>query len=293
VLLGALRNRVMFLVGLRNIPRRRAQTTLIIIGLMLSTLIISAAFTTGDTVDYSIRNTVYDSLGHADEVIQFETDEGGVGSANVSIPSSTLLELEAVIGDDPDIDGMIGPLIETVPAVNERTRLSVPAAGIVGLDPARMEAFPDVVDLQGRQLDIGALADDEVYLNESAADELDARVGDTVTIYYENQPFQFRVADIVHDRFATGNIGMEDPEGMVARLDVLQRDFGREGEMDLIAISNRGGVRDSLALSETVTAKLEQVIERQGLRLGVEETKKDIVLAPAAGPSPFDTPSRK
>ena len=26
VLLGALRNRVMFLVGLRNIPRRRAQT---------------------------------------------------------------------------------------------------------------------------------------------------------------------------------------------------------------------------------------------------------------------------
>src|SRR4030042_2695656 len=75
VLLAALRNRVMFLVGLRNIPRRRAQTTLIIIGLMLSTLIISAAFTTGDTVDYSIRNAVYDSLGHADEVIQFETDE--------------------------------------------------------------------------------------------------------------------------------------------------------------------------------------------------------------------------
>ena len=52
----ALRNRVMFLVGLRNIPRRLAQTVLIIIGLMLSTLIISAAFTTGDTVDYSITN---------------------------------------------------------------------------------------------------------------------------------------------------------------------------------------------------------------------------------------------
>ena len=34
------RNRVLFFIGVRNIPRRRAQTTLIIIGLMLSTLII-------------------------------------------------------------------------------------------------------------------------------------------------------------------------------------------------------------------------------------------------------------
>ena len=37
------RNRVMFQIGVRNIPRRRAQTILIIIGLMLSTLIISTA----------------------------------------------------------------------------------------------------------------------------------------------------------------------------------------------------------------------------------------------------------
>ena len=50
----ALRNRVMFKLGIRNIPRRRAQTALIVIGLMLSTVIISAAFSTGDTVNRSI-----------------------------------------------------------------------------------------------------------------------------------------------------------------------------------------------------------------------------------------------
>ena len=42
----AFRNPVMFKIGVRNIPRRRAQTTLIVVGLMLSSLIISAAFTT-------------------------------------------------------------------------------------------------------------------------------------------------------------------------------------------------------------------------------------------------------
>ena len=39
----AVRNPVMFKMGLRNIPRRKAQTALIVVGLMLSTLIMSAA----------------------------------------------------------------------------------------------------------------------------------------------------------------------------------------------------------------------------------------------------------
>src|SRR4030042_5915680 len=66
----AWRNRVMFLIGVRNIPRRVAQTVLIIIGLMLSTTIISAAFTVGDTVDHSITKMVYDVTGHIDETVQ-------------------------------------------------------------------------------------------------------------------------------------------------------------------------------------------------------------------------------
>src|SRR5690606_36192283 len=39
----AWRRPVLFKLGVRNIPRRRAQSTLIVVGLMLSTLIMSAA----------------------------------------------------------------------------------------------------------------------------------------------------------------------------------------------------------------------------------------------------------
>ena len=60
------------MLGLRNIPRRMSQTVLIIIGLMLSTVIITAAFTTGDTVDYSITKQTYDQLGHADIILDGE-----------------------------------------------------------------------------------------------------------------------------------------------------------------------------------------------------------------------------
>ena len=51
----AMRNRVILKMAARNIPRRRAQTALIVLGLMLATLLFSASFTTGDTLGNSIR----------------------------------------------------------------------------------------------------------------------------------------------------------------------------------------------------------------------------------------------
>ena len=65
----AWRNRIMVKLGLRNIPRRPGQTLLIIIGVMLSTVIISAAFGTGDTLSFSIRHETVKVLGTIDEVI--------------------------------------------------------------------------------------------------------------------------------------------------------------------------------------------------------------------------------
>src|SRR4029079_13328981 len=65
----AWRRPVIFKLGVRNIPRRKAQTLLIVVGLMLSTLIISAALGTGDTLRHSSRSDIYDTLGHVDELV--------------------------------------------------------------------------------------------------------------------------------------------------------------------------------------------------------------------------------
>ncbi len=50
-----LRNRVLVRLALRQIPRRRAQTGLVTLGLMLSSTIITTAFGTGDTMSHAIR----------------------------------------------------------------------------------------------------------------------------------------------------------------------------------------------------------------------------------------------
>jgi putative ABC transport system permease protein len=75
----ALRRPVFLKLGLRPIPRRRAQSILIVLGLMLATLIITAAFVTGDTLSYSIRSVAIEGMGEIDEVNQFSGGEGGSG----------------------------------------------------------------------------------------------------------------------------------------------------------------------------------------------------------------------
>jgi len=273
-----LRNRIMFKMGVRNIPRRVAQTVLIVIGLMLSTLIISAALTTGDTVDRSVTNFAYELSGHVDEVVAFDVEKTGASAAEPFVPESTLTELEAALGNDPDIDGIAPVIYEPVPVINPRTGLSTPSVFFTGMDPERMGGFPDIVSRGGKVLDVGVLGPDEIFLNESGQEELDAQPGDTLQVFIANVPHAFRVADIVRDTLATGAIGTQEGDardGMVTRLDVAQQLFNREGELDFIGISNRGGVRDGMALSDTVAKKVEAALTNPNL--SVEKMKQDSV----------------
>src|SRR3954469_9515477 len=66
----AWRNPLMLRLALRNIPRRRAQTVLIVFGLMLATLLITAAFGTGDTMTYAMRQAFTAGLGGTDLTIE-------------------------------------------------------------------------------------------------------------------------------------------------------------------------------------------------------------------------------
>ena len=64
-----LRNRTIAKLGVRNIPRRRSQSALIILGLTLSTIIIVSALSIGDTLSYSVRRHAINAYGTIDQVI--------------------------------------------------------------------------------------------------------------------------------------------------------------------------------------------------------------------------------
>src|SRR5437867_250891 len=95
----AWRRPVIFKLGIRNIPRRKAQTILIVVGLMLSTMIISAALGVGDTVDYSITDEVYQQLGHVDEAVVASRDVEAQASAadNVTMDGAALGTVQQIL----------------------------------------------------------------------------------------------------------------------------------------------------------------------------------------------------
>ena len=64
----AVRNRVFARLAFWSAVRRQSRTALIVLGLMLATTIITSALVTGDTMSTTMRSSVIQSLGEADEV---------------------------------------------------------------------------------------------------------------------------------------------------------------------------------------------------------------------------------
>src|SRR4030095_8577234 len=96
------------------------QTILIVVGLMLSTLIMAAALGTGDTIDYSMTNDVYDTYGQVDEqVVGSQSTDAGMGAGQSVINVSALTTVDNAVAGDPDVDGVMPELRQQVPVINE------------------------------------------------------------------------------------------------------------------------------------------------------------------------------
>ncbi|MEZ4496014.1 MAG: FtsX-like permease family protein [Thermomicrobiales bacterium] len=271
----AMRRPVVFKMGVRNIPRRKAQTILIVVGLMLSTLIISAAMTTGDTLNNSVNSEIYDLLGHTDEVVVFSNDPDDaniVNSISYMIPESSLALVENALADHPDVDGIAPAQFAFVPIINQTTGLGEPEVSMAGIRPEDMEAFGGLIRSDGSTIDFSTIQPGEAVITDRMADELEASIGDVVTISWQNQAFTFTVADIARDQAIAGSLDTTTA-GMVIPLDEMQRLFGTEGQYSAILISNTGGVRGAEDYTQSVYDALTPSLEGQSL--GVVKMKED------------------
>ena len=252
VVVMALRSRIMLKLGLRNIPRRRAQSVLIVIGIMLSTMIAAAAFGTGDTISHSIRTESVILLGTIDEVIfsARASAEDRLGTS-AYIPQDRFELLKAELSDLAVIDGLAPGLGETVPAVNTRTNLSEGRMRVAGVDPDNQGGFGALILVSGGEAHLEALGEGEAYVNDKAADELDAVAGDDVLLFIEDEAVPFRVRGVVKRGGLAG-----DGSTLLLPLSRAQALFGREGQINSIIVSNRGDVISGAEHSEEVTRRL-------------------------------------
>jgi putative ABC transport system permease protein len=267
-----LRRRVIFRLGARNIPRRKAQTVLIVFGLMLSTLIVTAALGTGDTVNGSMTSEVYAQLGPIDQFVTDRSEgETDANSFAATIPVSAWTELQPTIDGIEQIDGA-SPLLERRVSVRAlASGVGSPELVVVGLDPATVDSIGGVTAANGDTIDFTSLPAGWVILSESAADELEAAAGDQVEVYANGSSQTFIVAAIAENSYLSGmrrdnDSGLEIA-GMAMALPTLQELTGLEGQISAIAISNEGGVKDGPDQDEAVRAALEPAVESAGLAI--------------------------
>ena len=262
-------------MGLRNIPRRRAQTVLVTMGLTLATIIVTIAFSTGDSLAVSVRNLALDSLERIDHFItEEETDESS--EAGSGIPNQVLLDLQAHFESDDRIDAIFGSRFDLVPIEHPDAGQIEPQFFLVGVDPATVDRLDAVRDEDGDLLHLSEVGANEIVINERAALELDAEPGDQIRLYVLGAAREFTVAAIGRDAVLTGNLEAGGSGGLLpleAYQNLLGPRLSAPDHWDSILVSGAGGVEAPIEFSDALDRDLEAAIR------GFERQNPDLYLS--------------
>lgn len=237
------RNNVMLKLGLRPIPRRRTQSALIVVGLMLATLIITAAFVTGDTLSHTVRSLVLEELGPVDEVVELRSN-GGSGSTYFSL--ARFQDEAEGLEEHPLVDGVVPAVQEDLPVVNLTRRKSMLSLPILGMLPDDQLMVPaeERVDVEGNPLLIESLEGRQIFLNEAAAESLEAKPGDRLELTLGASPRVFAVAGVAAGgRSARAYMDLRQAQALV----------GERARINLVMISNLGDQSSGARYSQQVT----------------------------------------
>src|SRR5215204_1527333 len=200
----ALGDRVAFKMAARNVPRRKAQTALIVMGLMLATLLFSAAFTTGDTLTNSLRIQALENIGRVNLVVKAEQPEAGggapfgPGAGGPAAPEARERyfdedlagNIRERLANDESVAGVAPLAKETVPITSRKTDLSEPWVDVLGMDASSMKGFDDLRTASGKTLALGDLEENEVYVSAEVAEGLGIRRGDKVEATLVRPPLE-------------------------------------------------------------------------------------------------------
>ena len=300
--LSALRNRVSFRMAARNLPRRRTQTILVVLGLMLATMLFSASFTTGDTLTNSLRVQSLENLGQVD--VQVQADGSGASGqqqfGDTSSERASYFDAEVAgevrdrLSDENHVSGVAPAAIETVPVTARSSDLSEPSTDVLGVDESSMKGFDRLTTSSGKKLDPTDLGKNEIYLSADAAKGLDVGEGDVIEATFAQRsgatagsnappaaaavpgalpvprPSELTVAGVYES-----GANPASSTSMVMPLQRLQERIGEEGEINAVLITHKGPAIEGAAGSGATRDALRVLLEENDLE--AEPVKKEAI----------------
>lgn len=253
LLVLAVRHRLAFRIGVRNVYRARGRTILLVLGLLVATTIVSGSLAVGDTVtQVDVHYTVL-GVGLNDEIVGNQSPSG----AYTPFPYSVFTALSAGTAGDSSIAGM-APEVVTRFSLFDRTS-GVPQTNLylVGVNGNQSTQLGNFVADNGTS--ISGPAPGEVLLDDLAASELNASTGDSVLLYGASAtPIPSVVQAVVQDNlrgaFPTGGVG-NFGTGFVD-LALAQKLENLSGSINLVSVTNVGDQANRLSLAPSVSAAL-------------------------------------
>jgi len=274
LLFQAIRNPILVKLGIRNIPKRPAQSFLIIIGLMLSTIIIGASLGIGDTVYNSIRIVAVEGSGQIDETIS--SPLSGIDSSRF-FPEERLEQFSRILDGNTRVDGLGAGISTRLPVLNPETNRSESRMDIRGYRAVEVNGImgfsTTIKSIDGAVFDLKDLKSNEVVLNQNASEILEAYSGSNIKIYTSAGIDSYSVRLVAeHGGIASGG----DTKLLLMSLNQIQSLTQNDGLIDKIYVSNSGNIDEGLEYSSEVAQLLrislidEDIAEKIGQLLNTE-----------------------
>ncbi len=265
-LILALRHRLAFRVGIRNVFRARGRTILLVLGLLVATTIVSGSLVVGDTINQlEVHYTVL-AIGYNDEVVGNQSPSG----TWTPFPYSIYSGVAAATSGDPSIAGMAPEIVSTVSLFDRTTGIPQTNLYLIGVNGNQSSQLGDFVTDSGARL--AGPASGEVLLDDLAASELNASAGDSVYLYgAAATPIPSVVQAVVQDNirgaFPTGGVG--NFGSAFVDLPTAQHLENMSGAINFLSVTNVGDQANRLALapqvSTTLNATLASIPTARGL----------------------------
>jgi putative ABC transport system permease protein len=263
---AAWRNPLLPRLAWRNVPRRPGFAVLITLGLTIGTVILSSAFTTGDTMSQSVRTVVAGVLGSADEVvfIPAAAQRSGFDLAQ-SIATGSLLTgvtgyfpardihmIEDLVRDDARVSAVVPVILEQAPVSSEGQAFAA-QINLLGVPTQRALVLKPAASVDQRTLMVDDLAPDEVYLNTEAAAALGVIAGQHVHVF--GLPLGADATWTVREVTRLGDLGGGQAT-IFLPLGRLQELFQRQDQFNQVLVVNAGDAAQRLKNSWPVTVEL-------------------------------------
>jgi putative ABC transport system permease protein len=250
----ALRHRLSLRIAIRNIRRARTRSLLVVAGLLVGTAIISGSLVVGDTVGTINVHYTYIAYGYTDEAVYGTNPTGGY----LYFPATTAFAIVNASSSDPQIAGVSPEVVDVTQVLDRTTGIPQTNLNLIGSDANLSGALGKFTSDSGTSLT--GPSSGQVFLDDLAAQQMNAHVGDTVTLFGA-RALTTTVGAVVHDDLRGGFLTAGLNGGSVfVDLPTAQFLENATGEVNFIAVTNAGSQVGGIGLSSSVSSALNRTL---------------------------------